>query len=297
VTICGCYEEDEESKVTAQKELTCDFNYASYEEMLNDERVEIIGIGDYYQRRGQLIIDALKHGKHVICDKPLCTELSELEQIEQLVKETGLKVGCMLELRFMGAAEKAKELIEEGVLGDLTAASFTGQHFLNYKNRAKWYFEPGKHGGTINDIAVHGVDLLRYMTGKELTEINCAKTWNKCAPLSPDFMDGGQFMIEMDGMSVMADTSYTAAAVPGAQMPTYWSFHLWGTKGMANFRFGESEKLHLYIKEEQVIECKPYNPLMLADFMNEIAGLPSILTTESVLESARQTLMIQKAAK
>ena len=45
-----------------------------------------------------------------------------------------------------------------------------------------WYFEEGKHGGTINDIAIHGIDLVRYLTGKNVTKIG-AKAFYGCKKL------------------------------------------------------------------------------------------------------------------
>ena len=46
------------------------------------------------------------------------------------------------------------------VCGDRWRWEFTAQHPLLYGTRAKWYFEEGKHGGSINDIGVHAVTLV-----------------------------------------------------------------------------------------------------------------------------------------
>ncbi|MBQ7050370.1 MAG: Gfo/Idh/MocA family oxidoreductase, partial [Firmicutes bacterium] len=75
VTITGCCEENEEARLAAEKEIGSSFKYNSYEELLQDPSVEAVAIGDYFQKRGGMIIAALKAGKHVICDKPLCTSL------------------------------------------------------------------------------------------------------------------------------------------------------------------------------------------------------------------------------
>lgn len=63
------------------------FNCDSYDDILRDDAVEAVAIGDYYGVRGKLISAALKAGKHIICDKPICTDLAELETIETLAKE------------------------------------------------------------------------------------------------------------------------------------------------------------------------------------------------------------------
>ena len=84
-TIVGEFEEDAAAREAAiEKGLTC--QYKTYDELLSDEKVEVVALGGCYGDRGQMAIDALKAGKHVIADKPLCTKLSELDEIERLAK-------------------------------------------------------------------------------------------------------------------------------------------------------------------------------------------------------------------
>ena len=153
VVITGCFEEDENALENAKKN-GIEFTYNSYNEILNDVNVDAVAIGDYYGKRGSMIIEALKAGKHIICDKPLCTSLSELAEIEKLTKEKNLKVSCMLDLRYLPQIPKVIDLINNGEIGEVATISFTGQHHLDYGNRPGWYFEEGKHGGTINDISI-----------------------------------------------------------------------------------------------------------------------------------------------
>lgn len=71
VTIRGCYEEEQAAREIAAKNENIVFNYSSYDELLDDVSVEAVAIGDYYGKRGAMVIAALKKGKHVICDKPI----------------------------------------------------------------------------------------------------------------------------------------------------------------------------------------------------------------------------------
>lgn len=295
VNIVGCFEENdiEREKVETQKGI--EFNYKTYDDVLNDKNVEVIAIGDYYGKRGQMVIEALKKDKHVICDKPICTSLFELDEIEKLSSEKGLSVFCMLDLRYMRQIETVKKMIENGVIGKVINVSFTGQHPLSYGSRPSWYFEEGKHGGTINDIAIHGVDLIRYLTGKNLTKVNCAKTWNAFADKEPSFQDCGQFMAEFEDVSVMADVSYASPKCK-PMLPTYWDFYIWGKDGMIQFRLSE-KVIHLYKDTPETIECPDPESTMLADFIKEINGIKTMMNTKDVLESQRQVLMIQKEAE
>ncbi len=292
--LIGCFEENEEAKKAAQSSHNVEFNYNSYEEILNDSNVDAIAIGDYYSKRGKMVISALQAGKHVICDKPICTDLAELEEIEKLAKEKNLQVCCMLDLRYMSQISKVCELVDNGEIGKIINASFTGQHCLDYGNRPGWYFEEGKHGGTINDISIHGIDLIRFITKKNLTKVNYAKVWNAFADKEPNFKDCGHLVVEMDGISLMADVSYAAPKFDGI-MPTYWDFYLWGTKGMINFNL-KSNEIHIFKDKEEIIKCDEIKPDYLNAFMKEINGEKTIMNTYDILETQRQVLLIQQFA-
>ena len=291
--LVGCFEENNEARKKMEESNQIQFNFQTYDEILGDSKIDVIAIGDYYGKRGKMVIEALKHGKHIICDKPICTDLSELDEIEALAAEKNLQVMCMLDLRYLSQAHKVRDMIYAGEIGDVHIVSFTGQHCLDYGNRPSWYFEEGKHGGTINDIAIHGVDLVRFLTGKNLTKVNCAKTWNAFADKEPAFKDCGQFMIEMENISVMADVSY--AAPKYSEIPTYWDFYIWGSKGMIHFGLRDSQ-IHLYKETETLIDCTPFVKEFPNDFLKEVKGIPTHMNTQEILKSQRQVLMVQRYA-
>lgn len=296
VNIVGAFEEYDEARIAAEKSHGVSFTYKSYDEVLNDASVDAIAVGDYYGRRGKMIIRALEHGKHVICDKPICTDLADLDIIEKLAKEKNLKVICMLDLRYVKSATKAKELIANGTLGKVNIISFTGQHCLNYGTRPGWYFEEGKHGGTINDIAIHGIDLIRYMTGKNLTKVNYARTWNAFATKEPNFKDCGQFAAEMEDIAISADVSYAAPAFKDGVLPTYWDFYIWGEKAMINFNLRD-DVLHLYTDKKEDIIPDEIGTNWMNDFVDELKNKKTLLDMNDTIKSQRQVLEIQKASE
>lgn len=297
----GCWEDNEEARIAAEKNYGAVFTHENYDDLLNSPEVDIIAIGDYYGRRGELAIRALKAGKHVILDKPICTSLAELDEIERLAKEKNLKVGSMLSLRYSHYTAPAKELIESGQLGEIHAVSFNGQHPLNYGSRPMWYFEPGKHGGVINDLGIHGVDLVEYLTGMKLKAVTAARAWNAFATEQPDFRDCTQFMYELEnGCGVMGDVSYSTPNHLGFKNPYYWQFLIWGSKGMLRFaEDGKPMEAYLdYGKEVRHITGAPVTNNHITDFLDEIEGKENVLvTTEQVIQSQRSTLIIQSSVK
>ena len=125
-SLSGWWEEDPQARTEAIPFFSEPL-YDTYEELLQDPSVSAIALGDYYGIRGTRILEALRAGKHVLSDKPVCTSLMELEEIDSLCRKTGLKVGCMLDLRYDAALRLAAALIQQGELGEIHSVSFTGQ--------------------------------------------------------------------------------------------------------------------------------------------------------------------------
>ncbi|MBQ3572506.1 MAG: Gfo/Idh/MocA family oxidoreductase [Clostridia bacterium] len=297
VQVVACIEEDDDSRKSVEERLGVQFDDRAYEEWLQAD-VDVVAIGGRYADRGQAIIKALKAGKHIIADKPICTKIEEYEEIARLSKEKNLKIQCMFDLRYMPSAKRAKELFLSGEMGGVRNISFTGQHYLNYGNRPAWYFEEGMHGGTLNDLAIHGVDLITHLTGLCMQEINAARCWNAYAIQEKHFKDCATYMATLNnGAGVLADISYSAPPLVYAT-DIYWNFKFWCDNGLVTFSFkdpnvkvyklGEKEPIIL----EGIIDSKNY----LDDFLDEIEDNTNAIT-ESVLYTTYQTLFLQSKAK
>ena len=97
--IVDACEADEAARETAATRGVA-FTHTDYGEMLAATTAETVVIGSPFGERGGMAIAALRAGKNVICDKPLCTDLGELDEIERLAREKGLFVSCMFTMRF-----------------------------------------------------------------------------------------------------------------------------------------------------------------------------------------------------
>jgi len=295
-SVIGAFEEDEEARNSAINN-GFDCNYNSLEEVLNDKNVDIVALGGCYADRGKVAIKALKAGKHVIVDKPLCTSLEELDEIENLAKSNDLFVSCLFTMRFEKKIVALKKVVESGALGEINNVYFGGQHPLMYGRRPMWYFEEGKHGGVINDIAIHGIDILNYALGLKVQNICCAREWNKFSEKATQFKDSAQFMlVANNGAGIIADVSYAVPDGIEFDLPYYWQFTIWGTKGTIRFSLYEKESYY-YIDGERapiLLEEGDITTDFLTDFGNMIKGKDNvILNMEAVIEATRKTLEIQ----
>jgi predicted dehydrogenase len=296
VAVC---EEDINAQKNARENWKIEVSHDSFKKMMEEVDFDVLAVGDYYSKRGSLIIAALKAGKHVISDKPICTSLLELDEISRLSKSKNLKIGCMLDLRENPNVNAAMQFISSGGLGEIQAIQFGGQHPLLLGTRPAWYFEKGKHGGTLNDIAIHGLDLVEWITGHKITEMLAARTWNAFANTFPHFNDAGQLMLRLsNNCGVMGDVSYFSPDSLGYKLPYYWRVTVWGRNGLIEFNIVDNGvKLALNgANEISILAQIPADTDFLDSFLKDVANNPLSLNTEHILNISKKTLTLQEMA-
>lgn len=276
--------------------------HARFDDLLSDS--DAVAIGDVYGRRGALVLRALGAGKHVLADKPLCTTAGELAEIRALLDRTDLKLGMMLDLRDHGNFIGLRRLIRSGRLGEIHTVAFSAQHPLLRATRPAWYFEPGLHGGTLNDIAVHAVDLIPWLAGSEIGGVLAARTWNAKAVDVPHFMDCGQCMFRLEnGCGVIGDVSYLAPDRCGYATDLYWRITVHGARGFAETSLARDGVLFADDEHPAPEHLPAPAPAAspggyLQDFLDETAGRPRPegLTTADCLEAGAWALRLEALA-
>ena len=302
VEVTAACEEHSQTRAQLQALGTVQFTHDAIPDMLDQVECDILAIGDYFARRGSLVLEALRRGKHAIADKPLCTRLSEVAEIRRLTREKNLKVGCMLTMRDAAPTRGARQLIRSGRIGEIHAIAFGGQHPLMPDSRPGWYFEPGKHGGTITDIGIHAIDFIPWITGLQFATLNAARSWNAFVPEYPEFEDAAQMMLTMEnGCGVLGDVSYFAPDRLGYRLPFYWRTTLWGREGVIEISSSADAILVIGSQDEEV-RRHPLPPAIeggyLQAFLDDIAGRTpdNGLDTTAVLNSMQSAIQIQEAA-
>ncbi len=303
IEIVAACEENKEARQAADNENTVEITHSLFTAMLAEVDCEVIAVGDVFARRGCILIEALKAGRHVIVDKPICTRLEELDEITALAADKSLAIGCKLDLRDWGAFRQMATMIRSREIGEVPAITFGGQHPLNYDSRPAWYFEKDRHGGTLNDIAVHAIDYIRWATGLEFAAINAARNWNADLPQAPDFKNAAQAMLTMqNGCGVLGDVSYLSPDGFGYRFPHYWRMKFWGRDGVLETSFNTGEVV-LYRRDASEPKRIPAGENRtggyLEDFLREINNEEAAgddLRTADVLLASRTALRLQEAA-
>jgi predicted dehydrogenase len=117
----------------------------------------------------EMTVAALRAGKHVLCEKPLALHVDECKEMINVSKETGkiLMVGqvCRVAPGFV----KAKQIVDSGAIGDLYFVESEYAH--DYTHLGGWRKDPANKRHPVTGGGCHAVDLLRWITGKEPTEV------------------------------------------------------------------------------------------------------------------------------
>jgi predicted dehydrogenase len=150
--------------------------YSNLEELLADEQVKVVHITTPNYLHFHQASEALKAGKHVLCDKPLAMNSVESAELVKLARQKRLAAGVNYNIRFYPLCLEARDMVRRGHLGDLY--SVCGSYVQDWLLRPTDYnwrvlAEQGGELRAVADIGTHWLDLAQAITGRKVTSL-CA---------------------------------------------------------------------------------------------------------------------------
>ncbi len=137
--------------------------YTSYEEMLERERLDIACVLTPVNTHRQFVETVADHGVHVFCEKPLALRLEDAEAMIAHCDAKGVKLFYGASYRFMPTLMKAKELIADGVIGDvylLMEMVLGGRGPEHQSHMGFAHYPEGGPGGSGMGLVDHGIHLI-----------------------------------------------------------------------------------------------------------------------------------------
>ena len=170
--------------------------------LIEDPSIQVICCAAVPRDRAAIAVEAMRHGKDVMVDKPGATTLAELEAVRRAVKETGrIWSICFSERFVVPAMETVSKLVADGAIGRVVQTVGLGPHRLNRAIRPPWFFDVATYGGILVDIASHQIDQFLFLTGSQDAEIVSSAVANYAMPDVPSFQDFGELMLRSDRAS------------------------------------------------------------------------------------------------
>jgi predicted dehydrogenase len=149
-----------------------------FRDITQDPSIDAISDCSTNEMHHVISTDALEHGKHVLCEKPMATTI---EGARKMV-EAGRKANKILMIahnqRLAPGHRKAREILESGELGRvITFQTVFGHRGPEYwsedKTLSTWFFDRNRSVfGVSGDLGIHKIDLVRYLLGDEIEEVS-----------------------------------------------------------------------------------------------------------------------------
>ncbi len=138
--------------------------YGSYEELFKDNEVDIVYIATPHNSHADLSILAMKNGKHVLCEKPIAVNLTQLERMMSCAKENNVFLMEALWTRFNPSINKVLDSIQAGTIGEVMniTADFCFKSEASEESRLH---NMDLAGGALLDIGIYPVFLSYCILG------------------------------------------------------------------------------------------------------------------------------------
>lgn len=140
--------------------------YGSYQEMLNDQEIDIIYIAVPNRQHSQHIMEALAANKHVLCEKAITMNKKELTEAMKLAEEKNLVLAEAMTIFNMPLYQQLRSLIDTNKLG---ALKMIQAPFGSYKDPdpTNRFFNPELAGGALLDIGTYAVSFARFFLSSQ----------------------------------------------------------------------------------------------------------------------------------
>jgi predicted dehydrogenase len=244
--------------------------------LLEDRSIALIVSAGIPCDRAPLGVEAMRHGKDYMVDKPGMTSLAQLAELRHVQGETKrIYSVCYSEHFETRSTVKAGELVAAGAIGKVVSTTGLGPHKLKNLPRPGWFYEREKTGGILTDIASHQCEQFLFFAGALEGRIVAASVANLANPDRPELQDFGDMLMRAGEVTGYVRVDWMT---PDG-LPVWGDGRLMilGTEGYIELRKyidieGKDGKDHLFLvdrKRTRRIDCSdvdlPYGRALLAD--------------------------------
>lgn len=159
-----------------------------WRQMVAREDIDVVDVCTPNYLHREMVIEAARNKKHVYCEKPLGMSAEECWEMYCACEENGVRHAVGFDKRSWPAIAYAKQLIDEGYVGEIVyyRGTFTNSSNIDPLRPLHWRLQKKFAGtGPMGDIASHALDTARYLLGEFSEVIGTAATNIKQRPLIP----------------------------------------------------------------------------------------------------------------
>jgi 1,5-anhydro-D-fructose reductase (1,5-anhydro-D-mannitol-forming) len=163
---------DQEAAKQNCEEFRIPHRFLTPEELCASPLVDVVFITSPDAMHHADTLLAVKHGKAVLCEKPVAMNAAEAREMADSAKSAGVLYGVGQNFRYNRSLDWMREQIRAGKIGTLQLAHAEYAYPVDRAPR-KWIMDPTlAAGGPIADVGVHCIDALRYVLGEEVNSVS-----------------------------------------------------------------------------------------------------------------------------
>lgn len=200
--------------------------YAFYDigSLLAVKEIEAVYIASPVFCHKEQAFAAAKAGKHILLEKPMGITVAEAREIAAFCEEWKVRLGVGFVMRFHEFHRQMKEIVSMGKLGQIVSARAQLTCWYPEMEHAWRQISVLSGGGALMDMGVHCIDLIRYITGLEVTEVS-GMIGNQI--FHYDVEDAGAILLRLENGA----TAYVEANFNIPDEAAKCKLELYGTKG------------------------------------------------------------------
>ena len=238
----------------------------NWEEVVRSPEIGLVDVVTPNFMHAPVAKAAIAAGKPCSCEKPIAGDLADAREMVQAAKKAGVKTFVWFNYRRCPAVGLAYKLVKEGRIGDIRhVRAVYLQDWATEDVPLLWRFEKKLTGsGAHGDLNAHIIDMTRFVTGQEITEISgaIAETFIKERTLMTGVVGGGlgehHTAAVKKGPVTVDDTVLFLARFSGGAVASFEAarqatgnqnrngFEINGTKGAIRFNFERMNELEYY---------------------------------------------------
>ncbi len=244
---CVCAKDTPEALGTFADRYGWQETESDWHKLVARDDIDLVSVAAPGFLHKDIVVEAAKHGKHILCEKPLANNYPDAVDMLKAAEENGIRHACGFSYRFTPATALARQLIREGRLGKIhhVHARYAQDWMVDPKAAMVWRLKKELAGsGSLGDICSHSIDMSRFLTGSEIVELVAqTKTIVRNRPLSASDPNGPQGEVTVDDVAQLLCTydngatgcfeatrfaggrkNHNCIEVNGSKGSVYWDF-------------------------------------------------------------------------
>lgn len=175
VHLIACTDYSSERAAEMARQYSCEA-YADAQSVIREAHPDAVVICTTNATHAPIAVMALDAGAHVLCEKPMASDLGAAERMIEAADRAGKKLMIAQNQRMSAAYRKGKEILSSGKMGRVltfaTKFGHPGCEFWSIDGNKSWFFDKDKAAfGCLADLGVHKLDLMRWLLAEEFDEV------------------------------------------------------------------------------------------------------------------------------